>query len=196
MRIRHEFTPEESNFITKHVKGRSNAALAEMVNQHFGLTLTARQMNTFKKNRGLRSGIDARFKPGCVPFNKGKKGIGGHEPTQFKKGQKPHNYKPVGTERIRSVDNYVDVKVADPNVWRPKHHLIWEAANGPIPKGYVILFGDGDIRNFELDNLILITRSQLAMLNKHNLIQDDADLTRTGIIIADLHMKIAELKKK
>lgn len=177
------------------MEGRGNAELAEMVNQKFGLNLTTHQINTFKKNRGLRSGLDCRFQPGRVPFNKGKKGIGGHEPTQFKKGQMPHNYKPVGTERTNP-EGYIDVKIADPNVWRAKHMLIWEEANGPIPKGHVLLFGDGNRHNVILDNLILVTRGQLALLNQHKLIQNHVDLTRTGILIADLYKKIGERKKK
>jgi hypothetical protein len=119
--------------------------------------------------------------------------IGGEE-TQFKKGNRPHNYKPVGTERVNG-EGYVDVKIADPNKWRSKHILIWEKENGPVPKGHVIIFGDGNRLNLELDNLILVSRKQLAILNKNNLIQKDADLTRTGIIVADIYRKINEQKK-
>lgn len=192
--VRHDFTPEEIEFITKHVKNRSNAELAELANAHFGLNLTSSQINTFKKNRKLRSGLDCKFKPGNVPFNKGKKGIGGWEPTQFKKGQMPHNHKPIGTERING-EGYIDVKIADPNVWRAKHLVMWEKINGPIPKGHVILFGDGNRHNLDLDNFILISRKQLAILNRNNLIKSDAELTKTGILIADLYSKIAERKK-
>ena len=110
------------------------------------------------------------------------------------KGQKPHNYKPVGSERVNG-DGYVDVKIADPNKWRAKHRLLWEEENGPIPKGYVIIFGDGNRRNFQQDNLILVSKSQLAILNKNQLIQNDADLTRAGIVIADIYKKIGERKK-
>lgn len=34
------------------------------------------------------------------------------------------------------------------------------------------------------------------MLNKNNLIQKDADLTRIAVIIGDLHQKISERKAK
>ncbi|WP_436702547.1 HNH endonuclease signature motif containing protein [Bacillus cereus] len=53
--------------------------------------------------------------------------------------------------------------------------MLWEEENGPIPKGYVIIFGDGNRRNFQQDNLILVSKSQLAILNKNQLIQNDAD---------------------
>jgi hypothetical protein len=191
----HRYTEEQIQFLTKNVIGRSNAELTDILNSHFELDLGINQIKAFKKNRGLSSGLDGRFKPGHIPFNKGKEGVGGWEPTQFKKGHKPHNYKPVGTERVNG-DDYVDIKVADPNKWRAKHILVWEKENGPVPKGHVIIFGDGNRRNFELDNLILVSRKQLALLNKHSLIQNDAELTRTGIIVADIYRKIGQQKRK
>jgi hypothetical protein len=45
--------------------------------------------------------------------------------------------------------------------WRPKHHLVWESHHGqPIPKGHAVIFGDGNNRNFDPDNLILVSRAQ------------------------------------
>jgi len=63
-------------------------------------------------------------------------------------------FPPVGTEKIRS-NKYIYVKVAEPDVWRAKHHLIWEEAHGPIPEGDRIYFIDGNIRNCDLSNLAL-----------------------------------------
>lgn len=193
------FTPEQIRFIEQHVPGRSNQELTELVNNHFGLDLTFVQIKAFKKNHKLSSGLDGRFPKGHTPFNKGLKGlkgviVGGKE-TQFKSGHLPHNYKPVGTERVNA-DGYVDIKIADPAKWRGKHLLVWEKHNGrPVPPGHVVIFGDGNRRNFDPDNLILVSRKQLATLNKKNLIQNDAELTRTGIIIADIYQKIGERKK-
>jgi hypothetical protein len=191
----HKFTPEQTKFIAENVKGRGNKELTELFNVHFGLNLSVSQIKAFKKNRKLSSGLDGQFKKGHVPFNKGKKGvITGGQATQFKKGHKPWNYMPVGSERVNG-DGYVDIKIADPNKWKPKHHIIWEKAYGQIPKGYAVIFGDGNRFNFDINNLILVSRGQLALLNKHNLIQNDADLTRTGVIIADLYKKIGERKR-
>lgn len=135
---------------------------------------------------------------GSHPWNKGKKGISyeGMKATQFKKGHKPHNWVPVGSERI-TPDGYVQIKVQEgkkQHNWKGKHILIWEAANGPVPKGHVIIFGDGNKRNFDLNNLLLVSRKQLVRLNQKNLIANDAELTKTGIIIADIYNKIGELQ--
>jgi hypothetical protein len=110
------------------------------------------------------------------------------------KGHKPWNYKPVGTERTNT-DGYVEIKTADPNKWRPKHIIIWEKANGPVPKGYVVIFADGNKQNVVLNNLLLISRKELAIMNKRGLIANSADLTKAGLTIADIYLKIGERKK-
>lgn len=177
-----------------NVKGRTNQELAELINKTFGLSVTAEQMNSYKANHGLRSGLDFRFKKGHVPANKGKKYPGQVNRTSFKKGHKPINYRPVGSERV-NVDGYVEVKVADPNVWRLKQHVVWEQENGPIPEGHCLVFLDGNKENTSLDNLQLITRNQLARMNQLNLFQREAELTKIGIIIADIHCRIGERKR-
>lgn len=52
------------------------------------------------------------------------------------------------------------------------------------------------IANITLENLQLITKKQLATLNKKGLIANDADLTRTGIIMVDIYQKISERKRQ
>jgi len=73
--------------------------------------------------------------------------------------------------------------------------LIWERHNGPVPPGHVVIFGDGNRRNFDPGNLLLVSRKQLVRLNQRGLIQNNAELTKMGIIIADIHNKIGERKR-
>ena len=194
------FTPEQVLFITQHVLGRNNQELTELINYRFNLGLSCTQIRAFKKNHKLSSGLDGRFSKGHTPFNKGRKGVstGGKE-TQFKLGRLPHNYKPVGTERVNA-DDYVDIKIQDGKAqknWRGKHLLVWEEHHGrPVPPGHAVIFGDRNRRNFNPDNLILVSRKQLAIMNKKHLIQSNAELTRTGIIIADVLKKIGDRKGK
>ena len=74
--------------------------------------------------------------------------------------------------------------------------MIYEKHHGKVPKGSAVIFLDGDKRNFDIDNLYLVTRSQLAMLNKNSLIQKDAELTKTAINVVDLMKKISTIEKK
>jgi len=190
------YSQEQREFIKANVKGRLIPDLTEMFNDRFGTQLQYSQMRAFVKNNGLKSGVNTAFASGHEPFNKGKtKTWAGGESTQFKKGNKPHNYVPVGSERVNG-DDYVDVKIADPNHWRGKHLLVWEEHHGrTVPKGYVVIFGDRNRRNFDHDNLILVSRAQLAIMNKNSLIQDSAQLTRSGVILADIYQKIGQRRK-
>ncbi|KAF6569066.1 HNH endonuclease [Paenibacillus sp. EKM206P] len=193
----HRYTPEQREFIKNNATGIGNAELTDLFNTHFGLNLPVEKIKRFKANHGISSGLTGRFETGHVPANKGKKGLcqGGVE-TQFKKGHKPHNYVPVGSERVNG-DDYVDIKIADPNKWRGKHLIVWEQHHGQsVPNGHAVIFGDGNRRNFDLDNLILVSRGQLAIMNKNGLIQSNAELTRTGIIMADIFKKIGERKRR
>lgn len=192
--MRHKYTDEQSKFILENYIGITTNELVKLFNNRFGTNLSESRLRAYKKNRQLSSGVVTRFEKGHISPNKGKKCVGGWEPTQFKKGNKPHNYKAIGTERING-DDYVDIKIADPNKWRAKHILVWEEKNGPVPEGYVVIFGDRDKRNFDLDNLILVSRQQLLIMNRKNLIQNDTELTRTGAIIADIENKIYEINK-
>ena len=103
-----------------------------------------------------------QFGKGHVPANKGKKLSPELRamiaPTMFKKGDIPRNHREVGSERV-NVDGYIEIKVAEPNVWKQKHRVIWEAAHGPIPKGHNIQFKDGNHLNVALDNLYCISRA-------------------------------------
>lgn len=102
-----------------------------------------------------KQGISTRLKKGMTPWNKGKKGSTGTHPnsrrTQFKKGNMSgaaqHNYVPVGSLRITK-DGYLERKVTDDHPvparrWVALHRLVWEAANGPIPKNHIVRFKDG-----------------------------------------------------
>lgn len=189
------YSPEVRQFLADNITGRKTDELTTLVNTKFGTTYRQSQIRAYVKNQGLVSGVDCRYSKGIVPYNKGKEKywIGGEE-TQFQKGQRPHNYMSVGSEVVKA-DGYLWVKIEDPNRWRQKHILLWEEYNGPVPEGHALIFGDGNKLNFDPENLILVTRGQLAVLNKNNLIQRNAELTKTAVVIADLKIKIGQRRK-
>ena len=117
--------------------------------------------------KGDNVGVAHRFKPGNVAWNKGMKGLKiGGEATQFRKGNKPHTWVPVGTEQIR--DGYLWRKVTDRGGrfdWKQVHVMLWEEHNGPIPAGLILVFRDRNKQNIQLDNLELITRAELCRRN-------------------------------
>lgn len=195
--VLHIWSKEEKEYLKEITPGHHHKEIQELMNKKFNLNLTMNQIKGAIGRYKLNTGLTGQFKKGHTPFNKGMKGIcaKGCEKTWFRKGNTPVNHKPVGSERV-SVDGYVEIKVAEPNKWRLKHNIIWEEHNGPIPKGHALIFGDRNTQNLDINNLILVSRKQLLILNRNNLIKNDAELTKTGVIIADLHSKISERKNK
>ncbi|MCK4789229.1 MAG: HNH endonuclease [Desulfobacteraceae bacterium] len=123
-----------------------------------------------------RSGKTGRFQAGHVPWNDGTKGQGltGANRKSFKKGNVPANRKPLWTERVCPKDGFILMKVPERNPYtgfstryKHKHVYIWEQEHGPVPKGMVVAFIDGDKTNCEPENLMLISRAELLALNQH-----------------------------
>lgn len=194
----HTYSDEVKKFIEENVRGNTSTELTRMVNDKFGTNYGVNNIKAYMKNHKLRNGLDTSFKKGHIPANKGKKGICGRgcEKTWFKKGQTPSNHKPVGSERIDSKDGYVLIKVAEPRTWKHKHRVIWEQHHGPIPKDYVVIFLDGDKQNLDINNLALITRNELKIMNNQRLRSEDAAITETGVLIARLISTKDKCKKK
>ena len=119
------------------------------------------------KNNLLRGGIAYRFTPGHTPANKGKLMSDDLyqkcQPTMFKKGNRPSNWKPDGTIIERS-DKYLYYKVKDSH-WILYHHKIWRDAHGEIPKNSIIRFKDGNQMNCVIENLQLISLVQNMEMN-------------------------------
>ena len=193
---RHIWSDEEKQYLAEITPGRGYKEIQSMMSCKFGFDYTHHQIKGAITRNKLNTGRTGRFEKGHATWNKGTKGLTKANVTSFKKGQKPHNYKPLGSERITK-DGYCEIKVSDTGRrWRPKHVLIYEKHHGKVPKGSAVIFLDGDKRNFDIDNLYLVTRSQLAMLNKNSLIQKDAELTKTAINVVDLMKKISAMEKK
>lgn len=190
------YPAEVREFILSNYVGVGHQGMADMLNKVFDTNYTKSQMKAIYARFKLNSGRTGRFRKGNAPVNKGKKGYSypGMVATQFKKGNIPRNWWTVGTEMLRA-DGYVWKKTAEPNKWRQKHVLIWEAKNRKRPARHVIIFGDSNHLNFDINNLILISQAQLVRMNQKHLIQGDVELTKTGIIIADICNKIGERKK-
>lgn len=190
------FSEEILHFIRENAKGKTNDELQKLVNDTFGTEYTVMQVKQVKQRNHITSGLDGRFQKGNPAHNKGKKGYyaPGSEKGWFKKGNTPHNHHEIGTEVI-TTDGYPAVKIAEPNVWKLKHILVWEEANGPVPEGYAVIFLDRDRTNTKLENLALVSRAELLDLNQRGLIKDDAELTTSGILIARINCKISKIKK-
>lgn len=122
-----------------------------------------------------KQGTGSRFKEGVSSWNKGRKGIdiSGErgKATQFKPGSKPHNWQPIGHERITS-DGIQQRKVTDTGIsqadYVPLHVLLWAEHNGPVPDKSIVVFRDKNRQNITIENLECITRVELMRRNSYH----------------------------
>jgi HNH endonuclease len=153
--------------------------------KRLGIEKSAEFIASDKSSRVTRgrqhpSMIATRFQPGQTSWNKGSHYVAGGRSaeTRFKKGEMSgaaqHNYVPIGTLRI-SKDGYLERKTTDdPSLyparrWQFVHRLVWEATNGPIPTGHMVVFRRGqftnDVELLTADRLECITRAENAHRN-------------------------------
>lgn len=162
------WTEPEIAFLTNAISGRKVPEVVKMFNSHFGTNLRMKQVRGALSCREIRSGLGK----GCP---------GVKRPSKSKDGD----------ESIKS--GYVAVKVS--GEWVIKHIYTWESAHGKVPKGHVIMFADQDRSNFNLDNLICVSRKELGTMAYLGVITKDKNLTKTGLLIADIMIKQNELKR-
>ncbi len=201
--MKHKYTESEHKFLRDFVPGHTYKEIVDAYNARFEQPITPARLKSYIGNHKLNTGMSGRFEKGRVPHNKGQKGLcyKGCEKTWFRKGHMPANVKPLGYERITK-DGYVEVKVkmrpshpgCDDN-FIAKHRLVWEAVNGPIPKGHKLIFLDGDKKNCEIKNLALVTEAEHLELTRRGLRTKHSDLTRTGILITKAGIAVRKAKE-
>ncbi len=198
--VHHRYTADQKAYLREVIPGHSHREIAEMVNERFGLELTVRQIAAFCKNNHISTGRTGRFEKGQVSHNKGKKGVcaPGSEKGWFAKGNVAVNSVPIGTEKVRS-DGYVWVKVQDGHGrfnWVQKNTMVWEAANGPVPAGHVLIFANGDKADARLENLLLVERSDLAVMNHRGLHGRDVESSTAAVLTAKIIRRTRALTLK
>lgn len=195
----HIYTDEEKAFMEKIVPGHSYREIQKAFIETFGWEISLGQIKSYIGNHHLNSGKTGCFQKGHVPSNKGKKMPAEvYEKvryTMFPKGHMPVQHRPVGSERI-NVDGYIEIKVEEPKKWRLKHNVIYEQHYGAIPKGYVVVFLDGNKMNLAPENLKLISRGELAIMNKQGLFRTDPELTEASINVVKLIYATSKAKKR
>jgi hypothetical protein len=191
------WTPELVEFVKQNNQGRTAKELAELINQTFNMNLKGDQIKAVRGRLKIDSGLTGYFPKGHEPKNKGRKGYcaPGSEKGWFKKGHKPWNHAEVGDEAW-TTDGYLKVKIAEPNKWRHKHVLVWEAQNGKVPEGFMVTFRNGNHADCTIENLALISKAENGIMNTQHLRSEDPELTDSGIFLARLKNKISKVEKE
>lgn len=165
----------EKLYILTHFKEKGHKAIAK------DLGRSASTILRFYHEEGLRSGLTGRFAKGREPWTKGKsweeQGRSAEAnarslSTCFRKGHRPWNEKPIGSERVDKY-GYTMVKVANGRKtegghlmnYRMKSRVEYEKANGPISPRTKLVRKDGDRSNDSLDNLMPVDNAEMGIAN-------------------------------
>jgi hypothetical protein len=163
-----KYSPEIIDFIKKHYeRAKTYNELCNMINIHFGTAFTHSQILHAAYNSGIR------------------------------KGNVICNPKPLYTEHINCKGHVmIKISMTGPKMWQEKHRWIWEQANGVIPKGMVIIFLDGNNRNYALENLAIVSRTEAVKLSQFRLRSDNKEKTLVGIALVKYISAIHERLKE
>lgn len=198
----HIYTEEHKQFLEEMYKNYDANKLTNMFNKKFNLKKTKIAISASLKRYGFKTDRTGQYIKGDIPLNKGKtwdeympkKSQKKARKTTFKKGSIPANLKTVGSERLGK-DEYILIKIEEKGKWVHKHRHIYEQHHGPIKPNHIIIFLDQDKYNFDINNLKMISKSELLILNQRKLIKDDPGLTTSGILVAKLIDKTNKLMR-
>ena len=175
---RRPYTDEQIEFLRQNAPGVGYAALAEMFNERFGTDTNASRIGEICRQKGFANGLDSRFHAGHT----------------VNMGRTPEHAFSDGTESV-TADGYVMLK--HNGVLRYKHIILWEQAHGQsVPEGHHIIFGDGNKRNFNINNLFCVTAAQNAIRTRNGLQGATPELAAAGVALAKLYSQIGERKKE
>lgn len=160
-----KYTPEQLAFIEANCT-LERKVLTEKVNSAFDTQFNVDHIKSLCTRKGWKSGRTGQFIKGQRNWNAGTKGVMKANSGSFKKGDPVWNHKPVGYERVCPKDGYILIKTAEPRTFKHKHRVVWEEHNGAIPDNHVVVFKNMDRTDCRIDNLVLLSRSELVRYNQ------------------------------
>jgi hypothetical protein len=207
-KLHNAFTEEHLEIIRKMYADTPNKVIATMMPHSFtSISKKANQMGLKKTKEHIIKNcraiaiaqwkelkensleLNSNFKKGHVPWCKGQKLSSEHIAKLtgvFKKGQQPHNTLPIGS--IRNINNYNEIKYAN-HKWMALARYNWEQVHGPVPKDMCVFKLDQNKYNDDISNLCLVSRKDLAMLNRNHS-KLTPELKEVQILINQIKQKV------
>lgn len=185
---RHTWTDAQVAFLIQHYANTLTAELAATLGvrtkiihgkaKKLGLRKSAGLIAEMARRRALTPGHGSqasRIQPGSAPWNKGIKGLRLSPGTEYRPGNRPHTWVPVGSLRLDG-DGALNRKIFDDGDpikrWQPVHRLLWIATHGEIPAGHIVVFKPGrrtaDLAQITLNAIELVTRAEHMRRNSYH----------------------------
>ena len=165
--------PAQREWMLAHAGGRPIAEVREDFEREFGTPISRTQVTLFRAEYGL----------------------------QRRRGNRTAHSRrtvPVGSEV--EMKGYIKVKVRElpttpqtKDNWMMKQRWVWERAHGePVPPDHVVMFADGDKRNFDPENLVAVPRLCVGQLNLGHYKWHDAETLMAAVAVVKLKTGITD----
>ncbi len=101
---------------------------------------------------------------------------------------------PIGYESKPDKNGLVRIKINEKQ-WVYKQRYIYEQHYGKIPKGYKVVFLNGDRTDYDISNLAIAPYKDISYVYVNQLNSSNKEVTKLGFGIARLINKIKEMEK-
>lgn len=216
------FTKEITEFIKKHKNDYDNKTMVQIINEKFNTSYTSVQIKLYRMRNNLgyrlfckealeymrshnqdsyeqlQSDVNSIFgknyslqqiKSACYWYKLRE---------SHKRREKEGFSKPDFSERLRKGKrSRTEIKIN--GKWIPKSKYVYETLTGKkVLDDEVIIFLDGDINNFDLNNLLCVKRGLLAIVNGQfsGTCKNNAELTKYKYDIAKLKTLVCQKEKE
>lgn len=160
----HPLTPEAKQFLKENYPKMHQKEVWQALNDAFGENYTFWQVTGYAAKHGIRNGHGAAA-------------VSRTEPIGMLKKKEGYTWRKVG-----------------PKKWVQEHRRVWIEKNGPVPPGYVLTFADGNRENLDPENIILVTRAEMGLLNRWLKQSKDAEINEAKLNL--VRLRIAATKRE
>lgn len=150
------------------------SSLCKMINLYYNKKITSKALRKYYYRHNLDYKKDSNRNYDCRNWN-------------------CTHSKPIGSESKPDKNGLVRIKVTEKQ-WVYKQRYIYEKHYGKIPKGYKVIFLNGDKNDFNPKNLAIAPNKDVLLAYSLELTSKDKETTKLGLQVAHLVNKTKESK--
>lgn len=194
-----DFTPEQIKYIIQNYLDKSRKELTKLFNEKFKTNVSVNSMKTYCNKRGWHSFSTGRFEQGHKSWQTGLRG------EDYWKHFTPETKEQVRKTLILANTKYKDgdviVRHGLPCLYKKVGNHIdenisymstvtWEKHHGPVPDTHIVIHLDGDVMNYNINNLCLLPRTSLSNLRYLGGLTDNLELNKVKLKYCELMEEI------
>lgn len=216
------FTKEISDFIKKHKNDYDNKTMVQKINEKFKTSYTSVQIRLFRRRNNLeyrlfckealeymRNHNQDSYEQLQINVNnifgknyslqQVKSACYLYKLREFQKRRERESFtKPGFSERLKKSEAArIEIKIN--GKWIAKSKYVYETLTGKkVQDDEVVVFLDGDIYNFDLNNLLCVKKKELGVVNRqlNGTCLNNGELTKFKYDVAKLKLQICEKQRQ